>query len=352
MFKQLEINKLCIGYRQGKAVKRIAAGLAAAINASELVCLLGPNGVGKSTLMRTICGFQPYFEGEIRIGERLISGLDDRIMARLVSVVLTDRLTIANASVQELVGYGRSPHTGLLGKIRLNDRRIIQQSMEQCGIAHKAHELLTNLSDGERQKAFIAKALAQDTPLLLLDEPTAFLDLPSRVEVMRLLREIARQAGKSVLLSTHDLELALQMADQLWLMQNGTIVTGGPEDLLLQNAFQPMFEKNGIRFDNKTGVFQVTHPEMINLKVKGHGVGYVLLRRAFAREGIRLDPFAEEDNCLVVVNTDGSLFSFRYLEDEIFELSSVAQFVAQTKRYLKHRGILVSKAASILKSNI
>ena len=338
----LQIRQLAIGYRMPGKMKRVAEDLSAGMYEGELVCLLGANGTGKSTLLRTLCGFQPFFEGEIRIRGRSIRQLREKELSLLVSVVLTERILLPHATVSELVAYGRSPYTGLLGKANREDMQIVEQAMFRCGIAHKKEELLSALSDGERQKAFIAKALAQDTPVILLDEPTAFLDLPARVEIIQLLREIAFSSGKSVLLSTHDLDLALQMADRLWLLHHGgPLVTGSPEDLLLQNAFQPMFERKGIEFDNRSGLFRVTHTENRSLAIKGHGFGYVLLRRAFARKGIRLDPRQPDGDMHVEITSDEApVFSLFCLDKCVFRTKQVEAFVEQTVRLLESQGMI------------
>lgn len=327
----IEIEQLAIGYQYGKTTKLVAEKLNAVIRTGELTCLLGANGSGKSTLMRTLCGFQPFFNGEIKLMGQSIHQLDEKELAQFVSVVLTDRVVVANATVNELVAYGRSPYTGLLGRMKTNDRQIVDKAISQCGIAHKKHDLLSTLSDGERQKAFIAKALAQDTPIVILDEPTAFLDLPARVEIIQLLREITSNSGKAVLLSTHDLDLALQMADRLWLLQaGGPLITGSPEDLLLTNAFQPLFEKKGIEFDNRTGLFRVKHAENSTLQVKGHGFGYVLLRRAFARKGIKLDPHLVDSDWRIEINSEETIFSLFFLGECILSKNRVEVFVKQT----------------------
>lgn len=329
----IKIKKLSIGYGHGQQKKQVAENLNAEIRAGELVCLLGANGTGKSTLMRTLTGFIPFFSGDVYIQQTPIKSLNEKSLSYLVSVVLTDRVSVANATVKELVSYGRSPHTSILGRLRKKDHSIINKAIEQCGIAHKRDELIDNLSDGERQKVFIAKALAQDTPIILLDEPTAFLDLPARVEIIQLLRQIASNSGKSILLSTHDLDLALQMADRIWLMRpGGPLITGSPEDLLLQNAFQPMFHRKGIEFDNKTGLFRVKHTEHTIFNVKGHGFGYVLLRRAFARNGIKLSHHANSEKWCVSIDSQNLSFSLYFLDELLFTNTSVEVFVAEALR--------------------
>jgi len=308
--KVLHIDDLTIGYGKKRRPQVIHAHLHADLYAGELVCLLGENGTGKSTLIRTLCGFLPAIEGRAYLFGEVLDGLTERELSLKVAVVLTDRVVVPNASVEELVSLGRSPYTGTLGVLTQADKQKVQEAMQQCGILHKRYEPLSELSDGEKQKCFIAKALAQDTPLIILDEPTAFLDMPARVEIIQLLRQIVIKSGKSVLLSTHDLDLALQMADRLWLLsREQSLLTGSPEDLLMRNEFQPLFQKRGIEFDNKTGLFRVDYDTNDHLSVKGHGFEYVLLRRALARKGIKTIQKKEGDpNWLEIDRSDGLLF--------------------------------------------
>lgn len=311
----LHINKLSIGYGKGKRAKVVHDKLEAKMFSGELVCLLGENGTGKSTLIRTICGFQPALGGDATMHGKNLLQLSERELSKLAAVVLTDRVIVPNATVEELVGLGRSPYTGTFGILNDEDKEIIHSSIEKCGILHKKKERLSNLSDGEKQKAFIAKALAQDTKIIILDEPTAFLDMPARVEIMQLLRQIANQSGKSVLMSTHDLDLALQMADKLWLLSDEkALLTGTPEDLLLKNEFQSIFQSRGIEFDNKTGLFRVGYDYNMEIPVKGHGFEYVLLRRAFARNGIKTIRKKDEDSTWLEVCKNGKL-SFKYFQN-------------------------------------
>lgn len=338
----LHIRNLSIGYGS----KVVASNLSAVIPSGELICLLGSNGTGKSTLMRSICGFQPVLGGLVVIDNREINQLNEKELSRQIAVVLTDRVVVPNASVQELVGYGRSPYTGMLGRLNAMDKIIVSRAMDECGIAHKKDCLLTSLSDGERQKAFIAKAIAQDTPLIILDEPTAFLDLPARVEIMQLLRDIANTSGKSILMSTHDLDLALQLSDRLWLLQNGgPLITGSPEDLLLQNAFQTMFQHKGIVFDNKTGLFQVMHKQHSQIAVKGHGFEYVLLRRALSRKGIKVTRANSEDSSWLEVKSDSKEPFVLYVEGECTQSgASLEVFVSQV---LKMQELFEGKRSSL-----
>ena len=266
------------------------------LKTGELTCLLGPNGAGKSTLIRTLVGFQPRLAGDVFIGGKPIKGYSQGEYAKLVSVVLTERSSIGGMTVRELVGMGRYPHTGYFGILRTKDHRVVERAIAQVGIADLAGKYVSELSDGERQKAMIAKALAQETPIIILDEPTAFLDLPSKIEVMVLLLNLAEQTQKSILLSTHDLELALQLADRLWLLaKDRELVSGVPEDLVLSGEFNSFFEREGILFDKETGSFRVHNPIAKSVHISGVGVEAQWVANALVRNGFApsADPEAE-----------------------------------------------------------
>ena len=247
------LNNLAIGYQRKGSVKTVAADINAAIRQGELTCLLGANGVGKSTLLRTLSAFQPKLAGEIMIEEREIGEYTDKELSRMIGVVLTEKPDVRNMTVNELVSLGRSPYTGFWGRNSKEDLRIVDESLEQVGISGLSSRLVETLSDGERQKVMIAKALAQQTPVIYLDEPTAFLDFPSKVEVMLLLRRISREQRKTVFLSTHDLELTLQIADRIWLMDaKKGLSIGTPHELGEAGILRHFVERQGIHFDSHT----------------------------------------------------------------------------------------------------
>lgn len=209
-------NRLTVGYRGHRVVEDISLSLPC----GRLVCLLGPNGAGKSTLLRTLCGFQPPIEGTVTISGSDITTMSAAEVARLVSVVLTDRPLTPSLTAREMVGMGRAPYTGFWGRLSDDDRRLVSEAMQTVGMAPLATRRMGQLSDGERQKVMIAKALAQHTPVIVLDEPTAFLDYPSKVAVMKTLARLAHDEGKTILMSTHDLELAAQLGDELMEIEN------------------------------------------------------------------------------------------------------------------------------------
>lgn len=218
----ITIENLSIGYKN----KVIGTGLNAEIRGGQLTCLLGTNGVGKSTLLRTIARLQPSLRGAVvlhcdKMRKTSVADLPKNEIARLVSVVLTEQPDVQHFTVTEMVGMGRLPYTGFFGALGSEDRQIVARSLAAVGLENLAGRQFDALSDGERQKVMIAKALAQQTPFILLDEPTAFLDYPSKVEMMKLLHCLAADVGRTILLSTHDLELAFQHADCLLTLKQG-----------------------------------------------------------------------------------------------------------------------------------
>lgn len=221
----LTLDDLSIGYRDGRKTRCVASHLQGTLHDGTLTCLTGRNGCGKSTLLRTLAGFQPPLEGTLRLDGRDIATLSRREMAETVSVVLTDRTDPEGLTARQVVGMGRTPYTNFWGTLSDDDQRIVDEALLAVDIVELAPKRMTQLSDGERQKVMIAKALAQQTPLILLDEPTAFLDYPSKQAVTRLLHDLATRYGKMVLLSTHDLDIALTMADGVWHMDDGTLDT-------------------------------------------------------------------------------------------------------------------------------
>lgn len=214
---QITLSHLSVGYKVGHAV---VSGINLTLQSGKLASLIGANGVGKSTLLKTLTGFLPKLEGSLLLDGKDISEFSQRALARQISIVLTQKPEVQNLTVEEIVGLGRSPYTGFFGKLHANDQQIVDESITAVGIEKLKNRMIQTLSDGERQKVMIAKALAQQTPVIFLDEPTAFLDFSSKVETFQLLQRMAHEMGKLVLLSTHDLELAVRFSDTL-LQVNG-----------------------------------------------------------------------------------------------------------------------------------
>lgn len=301
----IRLRDLSIGYPDKHNTKRVAEHLNVSIHSGELTCLLGTNGVGKSTLLRTLSAFQPPLGGTIDLLDRPLSTYDDRQLATVIGVVLTEKSDIRNMTVEELVGLGRSPYTGFWGTLKEGDRRIVHEAIARVRIEPLTQRMVHTLSDGERQKVMIAKALAQETPIIFLDEPTAFLDFPSKVEVMQLLHNLTHTLQKTVFMSTHDLELALQIADKIWLMDrtNG-IAIGTPEDLSLEGKLSSFFSRKGITYDTETGFFRIDTDYRREIHLHGHGSRYAMVRKALQRNGIRADRHVADDS--LHIDTTGS----------------------------------------------
>lgn len=243
----ISTNNLTIGYRAQHAEYIVQTGLNFALQQGEMVCMLGPNGCGKSTLLRTLAGLQPALSGEYSI-----QNTEHRAQSKEIALVLTERLSMENTTVHDVVAMGRYPYTSFLGGLKAADEVIIEEALTLVGFekntGHRAQNTdISNTffnahSDGEKQRILIAKALAQQTPIILLDEPTAHLDLPHRILILRLLRTLAHEQGKTVLISTHELDLALALSDRILLMTPGRGVQLDTADALKKaDAFTSAF---------------------------------------------------------------------------------------------------------------
>jgi iron complex transport system ATP-binding protein len=285
----IETKSLEIGYdgRNNRTV--VARNINLRLNPGELVCLLGPNGAGKSTLMRTLAGMQAPLGGQVMLDGKDIHRMDPRERARVLSVVLTERITVGLLDVYSLVSLGRYPYTGWNGKLNEQDHRVIQRSLQVVNAAEFANRQVLELSDGERQRVMMARALAQEPRLMVLDEITAFLDLPRRVDIMRTLRQLARESRVAVLLSTHDLELAFRSADRIWLLpKGGDIQVGTPEHLVLSGAFERAFHAEGVDFDPASGMFRLHREHVAEIEVTGDSLHAIWTARALERHGYRV----------------------------------------------------------------
>lgn len=307
----LSTQHLSIGYSTRKGTKIVQPNLNLGLDAGELVCLIGPNGTGKSTLIRTLAGIQKPLDGKIDINGVEIEQLSHHDKSLLIALVLTDRIDIENATVYDIVSYGRHPYSNWRGKVSEHDRNLVTEAIEMVHLTHKKDVNLSELSDGERQRVMIAKSLAQDTPIIILDEPTAHLDLPNRVEIMLLLHKLAHKTGKAVLLSTHELDMALQAADRIWLITTASgVECGVPEDLVFNGNFDRAFRSNAYYFNTTNGNFSMNYPLTKKVWVTGDKTRIYWTLRALARAGYMVVPDAE-----ITINIDEKAW---YINDNCY----------------------------------
>lgn len=285
----MTLKELTVGYRSKRKPKSISENITAELFKGELVCLLGPNGAGKSTLIRTLSGMQKPLLGHVFLQGEDVHKLSKAQLARKMSLVLTDRVQSGLLTAYEVVALGRYPHTGWSGKLSDEDHFKVLEAIKTAGAEDLTFRSMVELSDGERQKIMVAKALVQDPEIMILDEITAFLDLPRRIEIMQLMRRLAKKENKCILMSTHDMELALKYADKLWLQpKNGKLVIGAPEDLILNGSFAKAFESEGIHFDIEKGAFESQEPYLQKVALNGSGNEFLWTKKAMERSQIEV----------------------------------------------------------------
>ncbi|WP_205745729.1 ABC transporter ATP-binding protein [Egibacter rhizosphaerae] len=312
----LEAHGLAVGYAERRRAHTLLSDLDLGLRPGRLACLLGPNGSGKTTLLRTLTGTLAPLAGTVRLGGDDVRGLDPAERARRLGVVLTGGVDAGLLRAGDLVALGRHPHTGWSGRLRTQDRTAVRWALASTGAEPLAHRPVSELSDGERQRVLIARALAQQPRVLALDEPTAFVDLPRRAELADLLGHLARECGLAVLITSHDLDLALRTADDVWLLAPserpgvpGTLEVGAPEDLALQGSIARAFlgqDAAGVRFDDARGAFVTESPTLLPVAIRGTGPAFTWAARAVERSGATID-----DDANVRVDVDAGGWALR-----------------------------------------
>ena len=254
----LQASKISIGYSDKKEKNTIASDIDLSLQKGKLIALIGANGIGKSTLLRTITGIQKPLSGTVSLNEKNIHELNSLTLAQNLSVVLTEKLPPSNLTVWELIALGRQPYTNWIGKLTENDIAKVNEAIELTQIGHLATSKHFEISDGQLQIVLIARALAQDTPLIILDEPTTHLDLLHKVVLFKLLKKLTKETGKCILFSTHDIDMAIQLSDEMIIMTPENVVQDQPCNLIMKGSFNTLFKDENIVFDNEKGKFVIS----------------------------------------------------------------------------------------------
>lgn len=281
----LSVNSLKIGYTSGKNENVLLPPLNASADKGELIAVIGKNGIGKSTLLRTLTGLQPSLGGDVFLDNKNLKDFHRNELAQKVGYISTEVIKVSNMRVYDLVALGRFPHTNWIGKIEDKDHQAIMHSLELISMVSFCTKFVSELSDGERQKVMIARILAQDTGIMIMDEPTAFLDVGSKYEIFHIMNMLTENNNKTIIYSTHDLQMALNHSDRVWLILDDRLIEGAPEDLMLSGAFEYLFESSSIRFNSRDGTFSFPGTTKGKIFIEGHGNKKHWTEKAMNRSG-------------------------------------------------------------------
>ena len=285
----ISLSDLSIGYKNRFSFSTIVKSkISLYALKGELVALIGSNGSGKSTLLKTIIGFQPALEGQITINDRPATSYNERQLSKTLSFVSTEQVRVPNLTVYDLVALGRYPYTNWFGKLLPADHQVVEEAIFMTGLEGYENRLINFLSDGERQKAMIARTLAQDTEIIVLDEPTAFMDLSNKYEIVHILRNLAIEKGKTILYSTHDLSTAIAESDRIWLMLENSVEQGSPEDLVISGSFNSLFKNSHLNFDTEKGDFRIRKIPIRRIGLTGAGTVCSWTAKALERIGFEV----------------------------------------------------------------
>ena len=267
----LSLDSLKIGYVSGKNNKILLPPLNARANSGELIAVIGRNGIGKSTLLRTLTGLQQPLGGEIFYNGKNIRDYSRMELAQRVGYISTEIVKVSNMRVYDLVALGRFPYTNWIGKIEMNDNEVILDALKKTSMEPFIRKFVSELSDGERQKSMIARILAQDTSIMIMDEPTAFLDIAGKYEIFHLMHMLSNQSDKTIIFSTHDLQMAISQSDKIWLILDNRLIEGAPEDLMIAGAFDNLFDSATVLFNSEDGTFSFRSDTKGSIYIEGEG---------------------------------------------------------------------------------
>jgi iron complex transport system ATP-binding protein len=329
MNKTIELSGLKIGYSGKLKNKQIGPIIDFDAAEGDLIALIGSNGIGKSTLLRTIVHLLSPLSGEIKIKSKPFNEIREDEYATLLSFVSTEPVRVSNLTVYQLVALGRFPYTNWIGKFNDTDKKIVEEAIELVNLENLKSLFINEISDGERQRAMIARALAQDTPIIILDEPTAYLDLINKYDIVHLLENLCHAKRKSIIFSTHDLNIALSHADKIWLMNKDQVKQGAPEDLVFDNTFSD-FSGNKLEFNWQTGIFKQIRNSYKSVSfICEAGLLKELMTKALNRIGYSIIP-----NASVTIEITGSEKETEYIIKEKTETTRLKN-IYDVCRYLK-----------------
>jgi len=326
MHKILSLESLKIGYTTGKQSKLLLPPLTASANEGELIALIGRNGIGKSTMLRTLAGLQTALGGDIFYDDKNIANFSRMDLAQKVGYISTEIVKVTNMTVYDLVALGRFPHTNWIGKIDENNDKVIMNAIENTGMSDLKSRFVSELSDGERQRAMIARILAQDTGIMIMDEPTAFLDIGSKYEILHLMHVLSRERNKTIIFSTHDLSIAISQSDKIWLLTDASMREGAPEDLMIDGAFDHLFESSQVKFNSENGTFSFVSENMGSIYIEGVGIRRIWTEKAINRAGFSVSSI-KSIPCIEVPAGDNTKWKLITRESS-FELDSIYELVS------------------------
>ncbi len=322
--KIINIKNLEIGYSIKKNQKKVLfKDINLSANSGELVALVGKNGIGKSTLLRNIAGLQNPFFGDIYYNNQKIKEFKRADFACLISFVSTEIVNVSNLKVFDLVALGRFPHTNWMGKLQTKDILKSNTAIDMVGMTSYLNANVNEISDGERQRVMIARTLAQDTKVIVLDEPTAFLDLPNKYEIVHLLNKLSKDENKTIIFSTHDLNIAIQEADKIWLMLDDYIIEGAPEDLILNDKFNKLFQDSNLNFDKVKGDFRMKKKHHVEIALKGEGIYYTWTKKALERLGYLVIKDNKSDSYIEIKSDNNRVYWLLKSEKDDFKFDSI-----------------------------
>jgi iron complex transport system ATP-binding protein len=310
--KILSLDSLRIGYGSGKNENVLLPPLNASAIGGELIAVIGRNGIGKSTLLRTLSGLQPPLGGDICYSGKAIKDYSRTELAQKVGYISTEIVRVSNMSVYDLVSLGRFPHTNWIGKIKMEDHNAIMEAIDMVSMKPFCRKFVSELSDGERQKSMIARILAQDTGIMVMDEPTAFLDIAGRFEILHLMHTLTDKNNKTIIFSTHDLQMAVSHSDKIWLILDDQLIEGAPEDLMISGAFSHLFDSSAVLFNSEDGTFSFRSDTRGSIYIDGCGTKKVWTDKAINRAGF----VVSEERTIPYITTPSGNADYWLLTDE------------------------------------